>query len=182
MPNPLRKKNAFISPFLIHKTSKLISLNVLCNSETINNYHELFWLAVKRFMRACDRSWYREPEVAHLVFVLLTAKKVTGTLSCTYNALQKYSFTLRRFVKLYFVAVLYWLTFEHLFPTSAIKNVFRVCIAWYKHERSWQNSRQLCKPETNLRVCITVENSPYASSVYIRLCKHRKEFSIAFIK
>ena len=39
-----------------------------------------------------------------------------------------------------------------------------------------------CKPETKSRVCITVENSPNASSVYIRLCKHRKKFSIAFIK
>ena len=94
MPNPLRKKNAFISPFLIHKTSKLISLNVLCNSETINNYHELFWLAVKRFIRECDSSWYREPEVAHLLLTLLTAKKVTGTLSCAYNALQKHSFAI----------------------------------------------------------------------------------------
>ena len=31
-------------------------------------------------------------------------------------------------------------------------------------------------------VCITVENSPNPSSGYIRLCKHRKKFSIAFIK
>ena len=65
---------------------------------------------------------------------------------------------------------------------SAIENVFRVCIAWYKHERGWENSRQLCKPETKSRVCITVENSPNPSSVYIRLCKHGKKFSIAFIK
>ena len=40
---------------------------------------------------------------------------------------------------------------------KAIENVFRVCIAWYKHERGWENSRQLCKPETNSRV--PVENS-----------------------
>ena len=33
---------------------------------------------------------------------------------------------------------------------------------------------QLCKPETKSRVCITVENSPNPSNVYIRLCKHRK--------
>ena len=29
-----------------------------------------------------------------------------------------------------------------------------VCIAWYKHSRGWENSRQLCKPSS--RVCITV--------------------------
>ena len=29
---------------------------------------------------------------------------------------------------------------------------------------------------------ITVGNSPNASSVYIKLCKHRKKFFIAFIK
>ena len=34
---------------------------------------------------------------------------------------------------------------------------FRVCIAWYKHERGRKNSRQSCKPETNSRV--PVENS-----------------------
>ena len=50
----------------------------------------------------------------------------------------------------------------------------------YKHERSWENSRQLCKPETKSRVCITVENSPNASSVYIRLCKHRKKVFYCF--
>ena len=55
------------------------------------------------------------------------------------------------------------------------RKVFRVCIAWYKHERGWENLRQLCKPETKSRVCITVENSPNPSSVYIRLCKHRKK-------
>ena len=62
------------------------------------------------------------------------------------------------------------------------ENVFRVCIAWYKHERGWENSRQLCKPETKSRVCITVENSPNASSVYIRLCKHRKKVFYCFYK
>ena len=35
--------------------------------------------------------------------------------------------------------------------------------------------------ETKSRVGITVENSPNPSSVYIRLCKYRKKFSIAFI-
>ena len=32
------------------------------------------------------------------------------------------------------------------------------------------------------RVCITVENSPNPSSVYIRLCKHRKKFSYCLYK
>ena len=47
-----------------------------------------------------------------------------------------------------------------------IESVFRVCIARYKHERGWENSRQLCKPETKSRVCITVKNSPNPSSFY----------------
>ena len=29
------------------------------------------------------------------------------------------------------------------------RKVFRVCIAWYKHERGWENSRKLSKPETS---------------------------------
>ena len=52
----------------------------------------------------------------------------------------------------------------------------------YKHERGWENSRQLCKPETKSRVCITVENSPNASSAHIRLCKHRKKVFYCFYK
>ena len=46
----------------------------------------------------------------------------------------------------------------------AKENVFRICIAWYNHERGWENSRQLGKPESKSRVCITVENSPNPSS------------------
>ena len=55
-------------------------------------------------------------------------------------------------------------------------------IASYKHERGWENSRQLCKHETKSRVCITVENSPNTSSVYIRLCKQRKKVFYCFYK
>ena len=51
-----------------------------------------------------------------------------------------------------------------------------ICIAWYKHSRAWENSQQLCKPSTLSRDCITVENSPNPSSVYIRLRKHAKHF------
>ena len=38
------------------------------------------------------------------------------------------------------------------------------------------------EPETRSRVCITIENSPNASSVYIRLCKHRKKVFYCFYK
>ena len=65
---------------------------------------------------------------------------------------------------------------------SDVENVFRVCIAWYKHERGWKNSRQLWKTETKSKVCITVKNSPNASTVYIRLCKHGKKFFYCFYK
>ena len=51
-----------------------------------------------------------------------------------------------------------------------------VCISWYKHSRGWENSRQLCKPSTSSRVCITVSNSPNPSRIYIRLWKHGKHF------
>ena len=29
-----------------------------------------------------------------------------------------------------------------------------ICIAWYKHSKGWENSRQLWKPSTSSRVCI----------------------------
>ena len=63
-----------------------------------------------------------------------------------------------------------------------IESVFRVCIAWYKHEGGWQNSWQLCKPETKSRVCITVENSLNPSSINIRLCKYRENVFYCFYK
>ena len=63
-----------------------------------------------------------------------------------------------------------------LFYKSNRKLFSCVCIAWYKHSRRWENSRQLCKPSTSSRVCITVSNSPNPSCVYIRLCKHGKRF------
>ena len=63
-----------------------------------------------------------------------------------------------------------------------IERVFRVCIARYKHERAWENSWQLCKPETKSRVCITVENSPSPSSINIRLCKYRENVFYCFYK
>ena len=38
---------------------------------------------------------------------------------------------------------------------EVIENFFPfVCIAWSKHSRGWENSRQLCKPETKPGVCI----------------------------
>ena len=65
-----------------------------------------------------------------------------------------------------------------LFYKSNRKRFSWVFIPWYKHSRRWENSRQLCKPETKSRVCITVSNSPNPSRVYkiIRLCKHGKRF------
>ena len=59
---------------------------------------------------------------------------------------------------------------------------FPCCIAWFKHKRGWENSRQLCKPETKSRVCITIKSSPNPSSVYIRLCKDRKTVFCCFYK
>ena len=63
-----------------------------------------------------------------------------------------------------------------LFYKSNRKLFSCVCIAWYKHSRGWENSRQLCKPSTSSRACTTVSNSPNPSSVSIRLCKHGNRF------
>ena len=63
-----------------------------------------------------------------------------------------------------------------LFYKSNRKRFSSVCIAWYKHSRGWENSRQLCTPSTSSRVCITVSNSPNPSRIYIRLCRHGKRF------
>ena len=47
-----------------------------------------------------------------------------------------------------------------LFYNSNRKLYSCVCIAWYKHSRRWENSRQVYKPSTSSRVCMTVSNSP----------------------
>ena len=47
-----------------------------------------------------------------------------------------------------------------LFYKSNRKLFSCVCISWYKHSRGWENSRQLCKPSTSSRVCITVSIFP----------------------
>ena len=64
----------------------------------------------------------------------------------------------------------------NLFYKNSRKLFTCVCIAWYKHLRHWENSRQLCKPSTLSQVCITVLNSPNPSRAYIRLCRHGKRF------
>ena len=56
---------------------------------------------------------------------------------------------------------------REIYFIKAIENFF---------PRRWENSRQLCEPETKSRVGITVSNSPSPSRVYIRLCKHGKRF------
>ena len=56
---------------------------------------------------------------------------------------------------------------------QAIEDFFLVYIASSKDEDSWENLRQLCKPETQS------SNSPI---VQMRLCKHGKKSCITFIK
>ena len=56
----------------------------------------------------------------------------------------------------FFSGKLFYKSNRKLFPC--------VCIAWYKHERRWENCRQLCKPSSSSRVCITVSNSPNPST------------------
>ena len=63
-----------------------------------------------------------------------------------------------------------------LFYKSNRKLFSCVCIACYKHSRRWENSRQLRKPSTSSRVCITISNSRNSSRVCIRLGKHGKRF------
>ena len=71
----------------------------------------------------------------------------------------------------------FWFFFSvKLFYESNRKRFSCVCIAWYKHSRGWENSRQLCKPWTLSWVCITVSNCPNPFRVYITLCKHGKRF------
>ena len=47
---------------------------------------------------------------------------------------------------------------------------------------SWENLRQLCKPEMQLKVYLTVKNSPNSPSVKMRLCKHGKKVLCCFYK
>ena len=53
--------------------------------------------------------------------------------------------------------------------------LFPFYIASSKHEEGWENSRQLCKPSTMSRVCITFKNSPNLPSVKMKLCKRENQ-------
>ena len=57
-----------------------------------------------------------------------------------------------------------------------------VCIAWFKHERGWWNSRQLCKASTSFQVCITVSNCPNPSRVYLMITYFRDLKNFAKLK
>ena len=98
----------------------------------------------------------------HLVFIVLSSYRVVALFTCI-GLNDSHS-------KLKILVI------------KATENIFRVCVAWYKHERGLENSRQLCRPETKSRVCITVENSPNSSSVYMRVCKLRKKVFYCFYK
>ena len=67
---------------------------------------------------------------------------------------------------------------REIYFIKAIENIFPV-FAWPDINTrgvGMENSRQLCKPSTSSRVCVTVSNSPNPSRVYIRVCKHGKRF------
>ena len=104
-------------------------------------------------------SFLQNEDWLHTSFVYKTLQLVR--ISLLINAPNKR-------VLLFFLGKLFYKSNRKLFPC--------VCISWCKHERGWENSRQLCKPSTLSRVCITVSNSPKPSRVYIRLCKHGKRF------
>ena len=75
---------------------------------------------------------------------------------------------LNKGVLLFFLEKLFIKAIENFFPVFAYPDITTQGV--------WENSRQLCKPEMKLRVCITVENSPNPSHVYIRLCKQETHF------
>jgi len=64
---------------------------------------------------------------------------------------------------------------------SAIENFFRIYIASSKHDEGLKNSRQLCKLQMRLRVCITFENSSNPKCLDEAMIT-RKKYSTAFIK
>ena len=47
---------------------------------------------------------------------------------------------------------------------------------------SWENSRQLCKSKTQLRVCLTVKNSPNSPECLDEAMGTWKKSFMAFIK
>ena len=58
---------------------------------------------------------------------------------------------------------------ESFFYKSSRNFSSRVYIAWYKHSRVWENSRQLCKPVSGLHNCLE-----FSQPLSCFLCKHGK--------
>ena len=109
----------------------------------------VFWIA--SFLQ--NKNWLRVQDVVYKTLRLVRISLLISTITKSFA---------------FFLGKLFYKSNRKLFSC--------VCIAWYKHSRRWENSRQLCKPSTSSRVCITVSNSPNPSRVYIGLCKLGKCF------
>lgn len=70
--------------------------------------------------------------------------------------------------------------FEKYF-IKAKEDYFSVYIALSRHSGCRENSWKFCKPEMQLRVCITVMNSQ-TPNVKMRVCKHRKKYFLLNFK
>ena len=129
-----------------------------------------------------------------IVFLNVIVKK--GKERCLVKDKRKYLKKKRRFgimIKRYHNCYIWFLNlikagfFKLLVQSTSavlkqyIESVFRVCIAWYKHERGWKNSWQLCKPETKSRVWITSRILPTPPVLISDYANTGKKFSIAFI-
>ena len=160
---------------------QLDKLTLFTHSLVGCNLENLYKHAVPIFFRL---SWHfkREKLFFGKHLYCKTWELITRTLSFVYKTLRlvRISLLISNLNKEFFF---FW---GKLYYKSNRKLFSCVCIAWYKHSRVWENSWQLCKPETTSRVCITVSNSPNPLSVYIRLCKHRKKafycLNIAFLE
>ena len=145
-----------------------------CKSATVDGVElEPIWA---RWPTKSEMSEGMAKEEDKLLWILLFAGLERGrqTLIWAVQDLQDFVDKTLRLVRIFLLisAIQRVLRFVSgkLFYKSNRKLFSCVCIAWYKHSRRWENSRQLCKPET------TVSNSPNPSRVYIRLCKHGKRF------
>ena len=137
----------FINPFLrrlkLEKSLETCCVNFCRFTGHFKREKPVFWK--KSFLQ--NKDWLR----VHASFVYKTSRLVRISLLISQCSKQE-SFA-------FFSGKLFYKSNRKLFPC--------VCISWCKHSRGWENSRQLCKPETTSRVCIYCLEFSHTHLVFI---------------
>ena len=146
--------------FWVENSTNLLNLPIPSSDETWKNLY-------KHAVPICFRlSWHFKREKPFWVSIFIAKQEL---ITRTLNFVDKTS-RLKRIALLisnlnkeffFFLGTVFYKSNRKLFSC--------VCIAWYKHSRGWENSWQLCKPETKYKA-MTIDFLDYNSCTWSPIC------------